>query len=74
MTLPVIEFEQILESVDKLTSEQKEILRRKLDGEWASEFRAAINAIRADMPADISEEEIQADIERAIEEVRSMKP
>lgn len=74
MALPAVEFERLLESVDRLTPDQKDVLRRKLDGEWASEFRAAVNAIRADIPTNISDEEIQADIEQAIEEVRSTKP
>lgn len=74
MAIPTVEFERLLESVDKLTSEQRRRLRRKLDDSWASEFREVLESIKKDMPTGISEEELQADIEAAIREVRDSKP
>jgi hypothetical protein len=70
MVLPKVEFETLLDVVEQLSPEQKHILRQRLDDDWASRFRQVVTAIRADIPADLSEEEINADIEAAIAEVR----
>jgi len=70
MVLPNVEFENLLNVVEQLSVEQRAILRQLLDDDWASRFRQAVAAIRADIPAALSEEEINADIEAAIAEVR----
>jgi hypothetical protein len=74
MAIQNLEFEQLLESVDKLTSEQRRRLRRKLDESWPERFGQVLDSIESRLPKDISEEEIQADIEAAIREVRESKP
>ena len=71
LTIP-IKFDDLLKVVDSLTPEQKQILRQRIDEVgWSKRLGNALDDIRADIPIDLSEEEIQADIESAIREVRS---
>lgn len=66
-----IKFDDLLKVVDTLSPEQKQLLRQHIDGSWASRFGKALDNIRANIPADLSDEEIQADIEAAIRDVRA---
>lgn len=72
MLISDAEFEQILNSVDRLSSEQRKILRAKLNETWATQFGNAVDSIRSRIPAGITDEEMQDDIERAIREVRGL--
>lgn len=68
------EFATFMQRVDLLSDEQKAILRHKLNDEWSRDFGRVVGEIRASVPADISEEEVMADIEEAIREVRTGHP
>ncbi len=60
--------EEVWELITQLEPEDQEIIRRRMNGL----FRDAVNVIRADIPFGVTEAEIQADIERAIREVRGL--
>jgi hypothetical protein len=68
-----IRFDDLLKAVDKLTADQKRVLKQRLDEDWAARLGSALADIHADMPAGISEAEIEADVEAAIDETRRSK-
>jgi hypothetical protein len=68
-----IKFEDLLELVTRLSPEQKRMLRQRMDEDWSARFGKALDAIHAEIPPDISEEEAQTDIEEAIHQVRADK-
>ncbi len=65
-----IEFEQLLDTIDKLSSEQHDIIRRRLNKAWSTELKQTLDAIHAKVPPDFAEDKIQEDIEFAINDVR----
>jgi hypothetical protein len=65
-----VNFDDLLELIDQLSSQQKQIIRQRIDEDWSRRFRAALDDIHQDMPTHISEEEVERDIEAAIEETR----
>jgi hypothetical protein len=68
-----IRFEDLLELVTRLSPEQKQMLRQRMDADWSARFGQALDAIHAEIPPDVSEEDAQADIEEAIRQVRTGK-
>ena len=56
--------------IDNLSPEQRRTVRQHLDEDWSARFRQVLEAIHADMPTDILEDEIAADVEAAIHESR----
>lgn len=65
--------EEVWELVTKLQPQEQQIIRRRLNETWAKSFGRVLDSIEARLPRNISEEEIQADIEAAIREVRESK-
>jgi hypothetical protein len=66
-----IKFDDLLKVVDTLSPEQKRLLRQRIDETWSTRFGKALDDLQADLPTGLSEDEIQADIEAAIRDVRS---
>ena len=66
-----IKFDDLLKVVDSLSPEQKRLLREHLNENWSDRFGKALTDLQADVPTGIPEEEVQADIEEAIRQVRS---
>jgi hypothetical protein len=69
-----VTFDNLLKMVDDLSPEQKRILRQHLDEDWSARFGATLAVIHANMPAGISQEEIERDVEDAVEDVRRREP
>ncbi len=69
LNIPV-RFDDMLKMLLNLPPEQKRIIRQRLDEDWAARFGNALDAIHDDLPDGLSDEEIQADIEAAIEQSR----
>lgn len=65
-----VSLDDLLRAINQLDPEQKRMVRQQLDDDWAVRFGQAIDAIRADIPSGISADEVEADIEQAIREVR----
>ncbi len=65
-----VTFDDLLKIVDDLSPEQKRVLRQHLDEDWAARFGAALAAVHADMPAGLSDQEVQRDVDAAIDDVR----
>ena len=70
LNIPV-KFEDLLKVVDMLSPEQKRILRQHVEENWATRLDQSLSDIHADMPTNIAETELQADIEAAIASVRA---
>jgi hypothetical protein len=68
-----VKFDDLLSVIEQLPAQQKQIIRQRLDEAWTERFGAALAAIHADMPTDIPEDELEADINAAIDEVRRSK-
>lgn len=68
-----VNFEDLLALVESLTPEQKALLRERLDDEWSARFGKALDDIQVGIPAGVSGEEAQADVEKAIDESRSAR-
>jgi hypothetical protein len=66
-----ITFEDLLDLIRQLPPDQKRIVRQQIDADWSTRFGAALDAIQADIPPGISDDETQDDIDRAIGEVRA---
>jgi hypothetical protein len=69
-----VKFDDLLKVIEQLPSDQKQIIRQRLDEEWSARFSAALAAIHADLPIGISDEELNADIQAAIDETRRDMP
>ncbi len=72
LNIPV-KFDDLLSVIEQLPAEQKQIIRQRLDEEWTVRFGAALAAVHADMPTDVPEDELEADVNAAIDAVRRSK-
>jgi hypothetical protein len=72
LNIPV-KFDDLLSVIEQLPAEQKQIIRQRLDVEWSERFGAALAAVHADMPVSIPQDELEADINAAIDDVRHSK-
>ena len=66
-----ISLDDLLDLIAQLPSEQKRLVRQRLDEDWSARFGQALDAIHADMTTHVSDNELEAEIEQAIREVRS---
>lgn len=71
MAVSQVEFDQLLGLIPRLSPEQTQTVRQQLEDYWFHQFGEALKSIHANVPTDISEDDIQADIEAAIHEVRA---
>lgn len=66
-------FQQILKAVDKLNEQERLILRKKLEQNtplsWQARFGLALEKLH-EKNKDIPLEQVQSDVEKAIQEVR----
>jgi len=67
----ISELEQVLTLINQLGATEKLLIRRHLERDWAEQFAALLDRIQARVPPDISEEEVYADVAKAIREVRA---
>ena len=74
MSTAPINLDELLKMIDELPPEQKRAVRQHLDEDWSARFRQALDAIHADMPAGIPDDEVDADVEAAIRESRRDNP
>ena len=66
-----ISMADLLDLFAQLPSDQKRLVRQRIDEDWATRFGQALDAIHAEIPAGIPDDEAEADIEQAIRDVRS---
>ena len=67
-------FQQILQAIEKLTDQERLVIRKKLEQKtpisWQTRFGLALE-ILGEKNKDIPFEEVQTDVEKAIQEVRA---
>ena len=68
--MATVSFDELLQIIDQLPPEQKRAVRQRLDDDWSARLQQALAAIHADMPTNVPENEIAADIAAAIQESR----
>lgn len=66
-----VDLDDLFALIAQLSPEQKRAVRERLDEDWSARFGQALDAIHSRIPADIREDEANADIEQAIREVRA---
>jgi len=65
------DLEQVLALIDQFNPTEKLLIRRHLEEDWAAQFEALLDRIQARVPANISVEEVYADVAEAIRDVRA---
>ncbi|MBN1203101.1 MAG: hypothetical protein JXJ20_14725 [Anaerolineae bacterium] len=68
-----IDLDDLFELIKQLSPEQRRLVRQRLDLDWSTRFAQALDAIQADIPPAITDDEAAAAIEQAVREVRTGK-
>lgn len=69
-------FQQLLTAIDNLTEQERLVLRKRLEQQtpasWQARFERALNSL-GEKNKDVPFEQVQSDVERAIQEVRAIR-
>jgi hypothetical protein len=69
-------FQQLLKAIEGLTEQERLVLRKKLEQQtptsWQARFERALNLL-GEKNKDVPSEQVQSDVERAIQEVRAIR-